>query len=140
MEPGKGTAFQLQRASTLPNDTWPKGLPWLDTANRERVDKSNEEFWFTRELIAEVSRKAPQVRSLLLFPETLGEAEFSNPASPWTCKDFRVWANQLGLVRSASYQCRFGRTTCCGPTAALAITPFANSKWVKGWPSITNGK
>ncbi len=120
----------------LRNTQWPWGLPWLSPSERQIVDGANAELRQLINLIVVVLQQAPGTFVLLLHPEQLGPMPRGDPSSIWDLPELRKWARQTGMMRSATYQCRFQRTEYRCPIGVLS-SHCLNSKWFDhGWPSI----
>ncbi len=126
----------------LRSSTWPWGLPDLDGRQRERCDTENAAVQNTLNMI-EVALKhtknAADAQRPLAFAESedFGPRGSVQPASIWRLKATKHLVRTHGLMRSAAYQCEFGKLDRPQPIAILHNYHFDGVHMHKGWPRIS---
>ncbi len=125
-----------QGPQPLRDQQWPWGFPWLSPTDREVVDQANAEFRYIMTVITEALRRSPETLAMLLHPEQLGAAQRGTPASIWDLPELRVWAKQVGMLRAATFQCRFQPTDFRSPTGILVSHQLNSKLFNPGWPSV----
>ncbi len=120
----------------LRDQRWPWGFPWLSPADRDIVDQANDELRHIMTVVTEAQRRSPQTFITLLHPEQLGPAQRGTPASIWDLPELRTWARQTGMLRAATYQCRFQPTDFRMPLGLLVSHRLDSKLFNHGWPRI----
>lgn len=113
---------------------WPWGLPWLSPTDRDIVEHANGELRYIMTVITEALRRSPETFIMLLHPEQLGPAQRGTPASIWDLPELRVWARRAGMMRAATFQCRFESTDFRMPTGILVSHRLNSKLFNLGWP------
>ena len=120
--------------SPMRSDAWPYGFPWLNDGQRQLAEQANVQFHFVTDALKEAVKHFPLAELFFLFPEDLGNAPGGRPASPWQLGPLRRMATELGLLRSAVYQCEFGPSEWASPLGVLCCPPLRGSRVRHGWP------
>ncbi len=115
---------------------WPWGFPWLSPADTHIVEEANAELRFIMSVFVEALSRAPEAFIILLHPEQLGPAQRGTPASIWDLPELRWWANQSGMMRAATFQCRFQVTDYRLPMGILVSHRLNSKLFDPGWPSL----
>ncbi len=117
---------------------WPWGLPWLAPREQSQVDAANAELRQAMRVIVAALNRAPGARIMILHPEQLGPAPRGAPATIWDLPELRRWAARAGMMRAATYQCRFGATEYTAPIGILSSHCLNSKLFDKGWPVISS--
>ncbi len=120
----------------LRDTQWPWGLPWLAPREQEQVDNANAEFRNIMRIVVAALDRAPGAHVLILHPEQLGPARRGAPATIWDLPELKRWSIRTGMMRAATYQCRFGPTEHRHPVGVLASHCLNIKLFSKGWPTI----
>ena len=118
----------------LRSDAWPYGFPWLNEEQRNLAEHANLQFRHAVGALKEAAQIFPAAKLFFLFPEDLGSAPGGRPASPWQLAPLRRMATELGLLRSAVFQCEFGACDWASPLGILSCPPLRGSRVRQGWP------
>ena len=105
-------------------DSWPWGFPWLPESVKEPIELANSQLWWAISALKEASVCHPFAGLYFLFPGDLGQAHGGRPASPWQLDLFRRAATELGLFRTALFQCEFGVLPWPSPLGVLSCPPW----------------
>ncbi len=115
---------------------WPWGLPWLAPREQESVETANAELRQIMRIIVTVLDKAPEALVLLFHPEQLGPAPRGSPATVWDLPELKRWSTRAGMMRAATYQCRYGPTEYRFPIGVLSSHCLNSKLFDRGWPKI----
>ncbi len=118
--------------------SWPWGLPWLAPREQAQVDAANTELRQAMQVVVAALDRAPAAHIMILHPEQLGPAPRGSPATIWDLPELRRWAARAGMMRAATYQCRFGATEYRFPIGILSSQCLNSKLFDKGWPTITS--
>ncbi len=120
----------------LRSTDWLWGFPWLSPSDRQMVDEANAELRELLKLIVDVLHRAPGTFVMLLHPEQLVPLPRGSPGSIWDLPKLRGWARQAGMMRFATFQCRFQKTDYKYPIGVLSSHSLNSKLFDLGWPSI----